>query len=70
MKCCFCGNEIIGYGNNPDGAAIRNKEGVIIFPKFIEGERCCDACDSLYVIPGRLYTFYTRINKTNKETKK
>lgn len=31
MKCILCGEEIIGYGNNP-------------YP-LSETGRCCDACD-------------------------
>lgn len=42
MKCCFCGKEIVGYGNNP-------------YP-FPEGKdaRCCDACNMDVVVPARL----------------
>lgn len=40
MKCCICGAEIVGYGNNPDPV---KKEG-----------QCCDACDWQYVIPARI----------------
>lgn len=39
VKCCICGKEIEGYGNNP-------------FP-FI-GEKCCDRCNETYVITVRL----------------
>lgn len=39
MKCCICGKEIIGYGNN----AMPVSEG-----------RCCDECNSDFVIPVRL----------------
>lgn len=38
--CCICGKEFIGSGNNPDPY---KKEG-----------RCCDDCNTLYVIPERL----------------
>lgn len=40
MKCCICGKEIMGYGNNP-------------IPYKSEG-RCCDDCNIIYVIPCRL----------------
>lgn len=40
MKCCICGKEIEGYGNNP-------------VPVKAEG-RCCDECNSNYVIPERI----------------
>lgn len=39
-KCCICGCEIVGYGNNPD-------------PVKLKG-RCCDTCDWMYVIPARM----------------
>lgn len=38
-KCCICGKEIKGYGNN----AAPIKSGV-----------CCDECNSEKVIPARL----------------
>lgn len=41
MRCCFCGEEIIGYGNNP-------------LPFGNSGDRCCDVCNEMFVIPGRL----------------
>lgn len=41
-KCCFCGREISGYGNNP-------------FPVNKEPETvCCDRCNMAIVIPARL----------------
>ena len=46
--CCICGKpcepwheEPTGYGNNPD-------------PLGVEGDRCCDVCNNIYVIPARL----------------
>ena len=54
--CCICGCEIEGYGNNPDGAMWRDpdtNELVEFEPE--ENDRCCDDCNSRYVIPGRLY---------------
>lgn len=39
--CCFCGEPIQGYGNNPYPA---NKE---------EDARCCDRCNLTIVIPKR-----------------
>ncbi|MBO7079737.1 MAG: hypothetical protein J6W64_08025 [Bacilli bacterium] len=61
--CCICGKEIVGYGNNPDGAAWKSPySGNIIQPTFSENERCCDECNNTYVIPGRLYSIY----KNNK----
>jgi len=40
FKCCICGKEFSGYGNNP-------------FPVFENG-RCCDKCNIEVVIPKRL----------------
>lgn len=39
-KCCICGNEIVGMGNNP-------------YPVEKEGE-CCDICNLQKVIPERI----------------
>jgi|GEM_PF-913033 len=41
-KCCFCGKEITGWGNNP-------------WPVITEKDaECCDECNINYVIPARL----------------
>ena len=41
LMCCFCKEEIDGYGNNPEPAA--------------EGElKCCDKCNWSVVIPARI----------------
>ena len=40
--CCICGMEYEGIGNNPDPVPHK------------DGERCCDACNSTYVIPIRI----------------
>lgn len=40
MKCCICGKEIKGYGNNR-------------MP--IEGASCCDQCNTRVVIPYRTF---------------
>lgn len=42
MKCCICGEEIKGYGNNPFPISIK------------EGEKCCDNCNDTYVLAARL----------------
>ena len=39
-KCCICGQNYLGYGNNP-------------WPLKDEGE-CCDKCNWFRVIPARL----------------
>lgn len=38
MKCCICGNEIMGYGNNA---------------RPVMKGTCCDACNYSVVIPKR-----------------
>lgn len=38
-KCCICGEDIIGYGNNAE--------------PYTSG-RCCDACNLKFVIPARI----------------
>lgn len=40
--CCFCGNSVGVWGNNP--APLTTKTDT----------KCCDDCNSLYVIPARL----------------
>lgn len=65
MKCCICKNEINGYGNNPDGAVWKTPTGEIEQPTFRATDRCCDECNSRYVIPGRIY----RLNHRTKESK-
>jgi len=41
LFCCFCNEEIDGYGNNPEPVA--------------EGElKCCDKCNMSVVIPARI----------------
>ena len=59
-KCCICGCMFYGFGNNPDGAACKNEKGEIVLMDFDENDRCCDDCDSLYVIPGRMYRLAKR----------
>ena len=39
--CCICGTEFEGWGNNPQPI---NEEG-----------RCCDSCNTKYVIPSRIF---------------
>lgn len=45
MKCCICGKEFEGFGNNPYpvGSDVYSDE-----------DRCCDECNWKYVIPARL----------------
>ena len=39
--CSICGDKQYGYGNNPE-------------PIHDFDDRCCDVCNSQYVIPARL----------------
>lgn len=55
MKCCICGKEIEGFGNNPDEARWKNPDGSVEQPKFSEGDKCCDECNWKFVIPGRMF---------------
>ena len=55
MKCCICGKEIEGWGNNPEGAVWKTHDGKIEMPEFNEDDRCCDECNGAFVIPGRMY---------------
>ena len=34
MKCCICGKEIKGWGNNPEGAVWKTHDGKIEMPEF------------------------------------
>lgn len=43
MKCCICHREIVGHGNNPDPFFADDKDA-----------RCCDDCDSEFVLPVRI----------------
>lgn len=38
--CCICGEELEGYGNNPE--------------PYKQSGKCCDACNLKFVIPARL----------------
>lgn len=46
--CCICGKEIKGYGNNA-------------WP--IDRGRCCDDCNSNYVIPERIRQLFKKDSK-------
>ena len=54
MKCCICGKEIIGFGNNP-------------YPTVkTPGVRCCDDCNNKFVIRDRIL----QMNQLNIEKNK
>jgi len=62
--CCICGSKFSGWGNNPDGAAWKDElSGEVVIGEFNSDDRCCDECNSRYVIPGRLYLMNKRNNK-------
>lgn len=48
IKCCICGGEVEGHGNNPA-------------PVKSEG-RCCNTCNLTKVIPARL-TILCKVKK-------
>ena len=41
-KCCICGREFVGWGNNP-WPVVKDEDA-----------ECCDDCDNVYVIPARI----------------
>lgn len=52
IKCCICGQTIDeAFGNNPEGALGQDNLPI----KWGKEDCCCDSCNLLYVIPGRLY---------------
>lgn len=55
MRCCICGIEIAGPGNDPYGAMWKTQDGKIVAPDFTALDRCCDECVAKYVLPGRRY---------------
>ena len=52
--CCICQKEFIGWGNNPQGAVDTSKQLI----RWDSEDRCCDECNTTYVLPGRMYRFY------------
>lgn len=58
--CVICGSRFNGYGHNPEGAVWLNEKGEKVFPEFKETDRCCDGCNTTYVIPGRIYRLQHR----------
>ena len=57
FTCCICGKVCTGFGNNPAGAMWRDPETneLTEFHSTDPEDRCCDECNSRYVIPGRIY---------------
>lgn len=54
MKCCICGNEIEGYGNNP--YPVCDKED--------QTSRCCDDCNNLVIIARIVQSKYPENDKS------
>ena len=46
FKCCFCGEEVEGYGNDPSPIQTEN-----------ENDECCDVCNLTKVVPARMELF-------------
>lgn len=57
-RCCLCGKEKEGYGNNPWPLGDESK-----------GERCCDNCNLFKVIPARLQMSRDEVNEYEAPTK-
>lgn len=68
MKCCLCGKEFHGFGNNPCGAI--NKD--LTIRQFNITDSCCNDCNMNEVIKGRLIIskakeIFNRLNQENRE---
>lgn len=57
FKCCICGEEFEGYGNNP--APVVEDEDA----------RCCDGCNLASVIPARFDEIMKRRSGGTKQSK-
>lgn len=55
-NCCFCGNSVGKYGNNPEPLMDS------------ENNTCCDSCNLTKVIPYRLASI-TRLTQAPKKLK-
>lgn len=54
MRCAICDCEIKDYGNNP-------------YPTRLDkNDRCCDECNSKYVVPARIILKRTRPELKNE----
>lgn len=54
FKCCICELECNGWGNSPWGA-IKVENDQVVEMEFKDNDRCCDMCNNMYVIPGRIW---------------
>ena len=52
--CCICNQDTRGDSHNPNGALDETKKTITWDPE----DRCCDCCNTKYVLPGRMYKFY------------
>ena len=53
FKCCLCGKEVEGYGNDPSPIETQN-----------EDDECCDECNLTKVVPTRINLVISK-NKSN-----
>ena len=53
FKCCLCGIECEGYGNDPSPIETQN-----------EDDQCCDECNLTKVVPTRINLVISK-NKSN-----
>jgi len=61
--CCICKSEFPdGYGNNPHPVKEDIKGNKINYMLYSSTERCCDLCNTNYVIPAR----FKQAAETNK----
>ena len=55
-KCCICGGEFTGWGNNPEPVVATYDD--VTGADILDGEDndllCCDDCNSKKVIPARM----------------
>ena len=51
--CCICGEECVGYGNDPE--------------PYKHSGRCCDACNKKFVIPARAEQLAADLHGDNEE---
>lgn len=52
LRCCLCGKDIDGYGNNP-------------FPLKEKG-KCCSECNMKYVLPARIALLFIKEDGNGK----
>lgn len=53
FKCCLCGKDTEGFGNNPYPLGYLEKN-----------EICCDTCNAIKVIPARIQQLLTSKSPT------